>query len=166
MSREENMAAQQRAVEHLNNGDLDSAVKLFAADVVDHDPAPGQGPGREGVRDFYRALVSAFPDAHFDPEYLVADEDHVCVAYKLSATHRGPFHNISGTNERIEVRGLQIGRFVNGQIVERWGSTDELGIMQQIGVFPALGAWVASTRPVRDAAPTEPALSTSTGRRP
>ena len=27
----------------------------------------------------------------------------------------------------------QIGRFESGQIIERWGSSDELGIMQQLG---------------------------------
>ena len=31
---------------------------------------------------------------------------------------------------------MQIGRFENGQIVERWGSTDEPGIMQQLGAEP------------------------------
>ena len=139
MSREGNIAAQQRAVEHLNNGDVDSAVELFATDVVDHDPAPGQSPGREGFREFFRALASAFPDAHFDPEYLVADDDHVCVAYTLTGTHKGPFHDVSATDKRIEARGVQIGRFENAQIVERWGSTDELGILQQIGVIPAVG---------------------------
>jgi len=137
MSREENIAAQQRAVEHLNNGDINSAVDLFATDVVDHDPAPGQSPGREGFREFYRALANAFPDAHFDPEYLVADDDHVCVAYTITGTHRGPFHDIPATNKRVQARGVQIGRFENAQIVERWGSTDELGIMQQIGIIPA-----------------------------
>jgi len=28
---------------------------------------------------------------------------------------------------------VQIGRFADGQIVERWGSTDEVGILKQIG---------------------------------
>jgi hypothetical protein len=28
---------------------------------------------------------------------------------------------------------MQLSRFENGQIVERWGSSDELGIMQQLG---------------------------------
>jgi steroid delta-isomerase-like uncharacterized protein len=136
MSREQNIAAQRRAVEHFNNGDIDSAVELFAVDAVDHDPAPGQSPGREGFREFYAALASAFPDAHFEPEYLVADDDHVCVAYMVTGTHKGPLNEISATDKRIEVRGLQMGRFENGQIVERWGSTDELGLMQQIGAFP------------------------------
>ena len=136
MSREQNVAAQQRAVEHLNNGDIDSAVELFATDVVDHDPAPGQSPGREGFREFYRALTNAFPDAQFEPEHLVADDDHVCVAYTITGTHRGPFHDIPATDKRVHARGIQIGRFEKAQIVERWGSSDELGIMQQIGVSP------------------------------
>ncbi len=31
---------------------------------------------------------------------------------------------------------MQIGRFRDGQIVERWGSSDELGLMQQLGAAP------------------------------
>jgi steroid delta-isomerase-like uncharacterized protein len=139
MSQEENVAAQRRAVEHLNNGDIDSAVELFAADCVDHDPAVGQSPGRDGFREFFSALASAFPDAHFEPEYLVADNDNVCVAYRITGTHKGLFQTIAPTNKRIDVRGMQIGRFENAQIVERWGSTDQLGIMQQIGAVPAFG---------------------------
>jgi steroid delta-isomerase-like uncharacterized protein len=138
MSREENIAAQQRAAEYLSTGDIDSAVEVFAVDAVDHDPAPGQSPGREGFRAFFSALARAFPDARFDPEYLVADDDHVCVAYTVTGTHKGPFHDIPATGRRIEVRGVQVGRFENAQIVERWGSTDELGIMQQIGAIPAI----------------------------
>ena len=136
MSRDANIAAQRRAVEHLNNGDIDSAVELFAVDAVDHDPAPGQSQGREGFREFFAALASAFPDVHFEPQHLVADDDHVCVAYTIAGTHRGQFHDIPPTGGRIEVRGMQIGRFENAQIVERWGSTDELGLMRQIGAFP------------------------------
>ena len=139
MSREENVAAQRRAVEHLNNGDIDSAVELFAADAVDHDSAAGQSPGRNGFRDFFTAFASAFPDAHFEPEYLVADDDHVCVAYRITGTHKGLFQNIAATNKRIDVRGMQMGRFENARIVERWGSTDQLGIMEQIGAVPAFG---------------------------
>jgi steroid delta-isomerase-like uncharacterized protein len=147
MSREENVAPQWRAVEHLNSGDIDSAMELFAADAIDRDPAPGQSPGREGFREFFRALASAFPDAHFQPAHLVADDDHVCVAYTITATHKGPFQSIAATNKRIEVRGVQIGRFENAQIVERWGSTDELGIMQQIGAIPVSGGTQLATWP-------------------
>lgn len=59
----------------------------------------------------------------------------VCLAYTLTGTHQGEFQGIAPTGRRIEVRGVQIGRFENGKIVERWGSTDELGIMRQLGVM-------------------------------
>lgn len=137
MSREQNIATQEQAAEKLNSGDVDGAVDtLFAVDAVDHDPAPGQGPGREGYRTFFQTLATAFPDAHLEPATMVADDDHVVLAYALSGTHQGDFNGIPATGNKIEVRGVQIGRFENGQIVERWGATDELGIMQQIGAAP------------------------------
>lgn len=137
MSKEQNIATQEQAAEKLNSGDIDGAVDtLFAVDAVDHDPAPGQGPGREGYRSFFQTLGTAFPDAHLEPATMVADDDHVVLAYTLTGTHDGEFQGIPATGKKIEVRGVQIGRFENGQIVERWGSTDELGIMQQIGATP------------------------------
>ncbi len=136
MSREANIAAQEHLAENINAGNIDAAVETFALHALDHDPADGQGPGRDGIRTFFQTLAAAFPDAKIEPETLVADDEHVCVAYTLSGTHEGEFHGIPATGNRIEVRGVQIGRFVDAQIVERWGSTDELGILRQLGAEP------------------------------
>lgn len=136
MSREANLAAQENLANNVNAGDLQTAMQSFAENAVDHDPAPGQGPGRAGFLTFFQTLTTAFPDAHIEPAHVVADEDNVCVAYTLTGTHQGEFQGIPATGNRIEVRGMQIGRFEEGQIVERWGSSDELGIMQQIGASP------------------------------
>lgn len=134
MPRDTNIAAQEHLVENVNAGNIDAAVESFAPDAVDHDPAPGQPAGREGFKAFFTELTAAFPDAHIEPAHLVADDDNVAVAYTLTGTHEGEFQGIAATGRKIEVRGLQIGRFENGQIVERWGSSDELGILQQLGV--------------------------------
>jgi predicted ester cyclase len=74
-----------------------------------------------------------------EPTVLVADDEYVSLAYTLTGTHRGDFQGVVPSDQRIEVRGVQIGRFSGGQIVERWGSTDELGIMQQLGIAPVPG---------------------------
>ncbi|UOZ03316.1 ester cyclase [Amycolatopsis sp. WQ 127309] len=135
MSREQNIATQEKAAELINSGDIDGGMEtMFAEDALDHDPAPGQAAGREGFRGFFRTLVGAFPDARLEPATLVADDDHVCLAYTLTGTHQGDFQGIAATGRKIEVRGVQIGRFENGKIVERWGSTDELGILHQLGL--------------------------------
>lgn len=136
MSREKNIAAQEHLADNLNSGNVDAGVQSFAEDAVDHDPAPGQGPGRQGFRTFFQTLATAFPDANIEPAHMVVDDEHVCIAYTLSGTHQRDFHGIPATGKRIEVRGVQIGRFRDGEIVERWGSTDELGIMQQLDASP------------------------------
>lgn len=137
MSREDNIAAQQKAAEHINAGEIDAGVDaVFAEDAYDHDPAPGQGPGREGFRTFFHTLFKAFPDAQLEPATMVADDEHVCLAYTLTGTHRGEFQGVAPTGNRVEVRGMQIGRFRDGKLVERWGATDELSLMSQLGVEP------------------------------
>ena len=104
MSRDANIAAQERLAQNINSGDVDTAVQSFATNAVDHDPAPDQGPGRDGFRGFFTALTTAFPDAHIEPVHMVADDDHVAIAYTLSGTHQGAFQGIEPTGKTIEVR--------------------------------------------------------------
>ncbi len=132
MSRDANIAAQEKLAEGINAGNTAVVHEVFAENVVDHDPAPDQGPGPEGFHDFFKALTSAFPDAKIEPQQLVADDDNVAVAYTLTGTHEGEFHGVAPTGKQIEVRGVQIARFEDAMIVERWGSTDELGILRQL----------------------------------
>ncbi|MGQ7297727.1 ester cyclase [Quadrisphaera sp. KR29] len=132
-TRETNTAAQQHLGELLNAGEIDRIDEVFAADVLDHDKAPDQGEGVEGTKGFFRTLTAAFPDAHLEVDQLVADEDNVVIAYRLSGTHQGDFQGVPATGKRVEARGVQVGRFADGKIVERWGATDELGILRQLG---------------------------------
>jgi steroid delta-isomerase-like uncharacterized protein len=133
MSKEANIAAQEHLAENLNAGKVDIAVESFAEDAVDHDPAPDQAPGRDGFRAFWQTMLTAFPDAHIEPAHVAADDEHVTVAYTLTGTHQGDFQGIAPTGRSIEISGVQLARFEGGKIVERWGSSDELGILKQLG---------------------------------
>jgi ketosteroid isomerase-like protein len=48
VSAEENRALVRRLLEAEDKGDLDALDELLAPDFVDHNPLPGQEPGREG----------------------------------------------------------------------------------------------------------------------
>ena len=50
MSAEESKALVRRFYEEWNKGNMDGVVDVFADDSVDHNPAPGQAQGKEGVR--------------------------------------------------------------------------------------------------------------------
>ncbi len=81
-------------------------------------------------------MRNAFPDFNIEPEHMVATDDDVAIAYTVTGTHQGEFLGVEPTGRSISARGVQIARFRDGQIVECWGSSDELSILQQLGVDP------------------------------
>ena len=134
MSKAANLATQERFGKAVNTNTLSDFRELIAADVVDHDPAPDQGPGPEGFIHFFSGFIAAFPDLAIDVEHMTADDDTIALAYTVTGTHRGEFMGIPGTGRKISARGCQIARFnADAKMVERWGSSDQLGILQQLG---------------------------------
>jgi len=134
MSKQVNIEAQTKFGDAVNTGKLELLKDVVADKCVDNDPAPGQVAGPEGYINFFTAFRTGFPDLKIEVVHLVADEDNVSFAYEVTGTHKGEFMGIAPTNKTIKARGLQISRFEDGKMVERWGSSDELGILKQIGV--------------------------------
>lgn len=135
MSQQENLNAQKKMGEAVNKGHLEDLKQTFSPRVVDHDPAPNQAPGAEGFIQFFTDFRDSFPDLAIAVDHMVADDDNVSIAYTVSGTHKGNFLGIPPSGKKIKVRGVQIARFEQGKIVERWGSSDQLGILQQIGAI-------------------------------
>ncbi len=133
MSQQTNLETQEKFGAAVNSGELVEIKHLMSPDVIDHDPAPNQEQGPEGFIAFFTEFREGFPDLQIDVEKMVADEDNISIAYTVTGTHRGFFMGIPPTGREITARGVQIARFVDGKIVERWGSSDQLGILQQLG---------------------------------
>ncbi|WP_299291170.1 ester cyclase [uncultured Mucilaginibacter sp.] len=135
MSAQANIETQKKFGEAVNTGHLDLLRDLISSDSIDHDPSPGQGTGPEGYIKFFKMMRTAFPDLKVEVEQLVADEDKVAFAYTITGTHEGVFmEEVQPTGKKIKARGMQISKFENGKMTERWGSSDELGILKQLGV--------------------------------
>jgi len=137
MSKEANIAAQVKFGEAVVSGKLEGLRDVVDAKALDHDPGPGQGLGPEGFIHYFGELRKGFPDLNIAAEKLVADDDSVALAYTITGTHQGEFMGLAPTGRKITARGVQIARFENGKLVERWGSSDQLGILQQLGVKAA-----------------------------
>ena len=136
MSQEANIATQKKMGEIINSYEFDRLKEVFAPDVKDHDPADDQGPGPQGFTKWFTQFHSAFPDFKIAVEHMVADEDNVAFAYTITGTQGGPFNGIPATGKKIKVRGMQISKFnSDAKIVERWGASHEVGILQQIGAM-------------------------------
>jgi steroid delta-isomerase-like uncharacterized protein len=135
MSKESNLAGLQRFAEAGNTGNFSLFYDAVALGAIDHDPAPGQGMGPEGYVRFFTELRTAFPDLAVNVEHLVTDEDNIAFAYTITGTHKGTFLGFAPTGKQVKVRGMQISKFDNGKLVERWGSSDQLGMLQQLGQY-------------------------------
>lgn len=71
MSKEQNLQVTQRLGEAVSTGNLQALNEMFAASVVDHDPAPDQGKGPEGFIKFFTMMRSAFPDLKVTVDHVV-----------------------------------------------------------------------------------------------
>ncbi|MER5791284.1 ester cyclase [Streptomyces sp. NPDC001980] len=135
MAQQTNIAAQTAFGEAVVAGDLDALDEIVAAGSTDHDPAPGQAPGPGGYKTMFGELRTAFPDLDLQVEHLVATDDELAFAYVISGTNLGPLMGHPATGKQVSYRGMQISRFDgDGKLVERWGSSDELGMLRQLGL--------------------------------
>ena len=137
MSKEVNLTALGKFAEAAQTGNFDVFKEVVSAQNVDHDPAAGQVQGPEGYRMLFTGLRTAFPDMSVKLETMVADDESIAFAYTLTGTQTGPLMGFPPTGKKVKIRGMQISKFKDGKMVERWGSSDELGMLQQLGILPS-----------------------------
>ena len=136
MAAEENKALVRRVYEEgLGTGNLALLDELLAEDLVDHSLFPGRETGRESFKRRFTLVRTAFPDATMTVEDALAEGDKVICRWTLRGIHTGPFSNLPPTGRSVEVTGINITRIAGGKIVEHWATFDNLGLLQQLGVF-------------------------------
>ncbi len=121
-----------------NGRSMPAADELFAANHVYHDPSsPWVGSGPEGMKQLTSAYHRAFPDAHWAIDEMWECEDTVITRWTGHGTHRGDLTGLAPTGKSVTVAGIWIHRIADARIVESWNIWDTLGMMQQLGAFPA-----------------------------
>ena len=119
----------------LNRGDVDLLDDLAAADYVEHDPLPGQGDGRQGLKDRVTMIATAFSQT-FTIEDVIAEGDRVVVRWTGSGKHVGEFMGIPPTGRSFTIAGIDIHRIEGGRMAEHWHVVDQLSLLQQLGLIP------------------------------
>jgi ketosteroid isomerase-like protein len=120
------------------------ADELFAADHRYNDPgSPWVGQGPAGIKDVIGVYHRGIKDARWDVHEITATGDTVVLRWSGSGTHTGELLGIAPTNRKVRVDGIWIFRVAGGKIIESWNCWDTLGMLQQLGVVPQLGAKAA-----------------------
>jgi predicted ester cyclase len=106
----------------------------FDPEFVDHDPAEGQPAGGAGLAWYWTQFGQSFSEIEHSLLETIATPEHIVTVHQISAKHTGEWLGHPPTNRRFTARGVQVVRLKNGKPIERWGSTDQLGMLQQLGL--------------------------------
>jgi len=129
-----------RYFEEMCNGrKLEVGDQIFAASHVHHDPSsPWVGAGPGPMKQLVSAYQTGFPDAHWHVEAIYTVGDTAIARWTGTGTHQKELNGIAPTGKSVKVPGIMIFRIADGKIAETWDVWDALGMLQQLGVVPAL----------------------------
>jgi steroid delta-isomerase-like uncharacterized protein len=140
MSAEEHKVVVRRYIEEAwNKGNVGIIDELMAAHYARYMGVGAPPLDREGQKQRILGFRRAFPDLRLEVEDMVAEGAKVSFRLVLRGTHRGEFLRVPPTGTMIQVGAVDIARFEGCKIVEQWGQTDLLGLMQQLGAIPSSG---------------------------
>lgn len=121
--------------------DVDAAYAIYADDVVfqriPFPPVVGKAANMEADA----GMLAAFSGNRLTIDEITVEGDAAAIRWMWEATHSGvsPSLGIPPTGKRVSMVGCSVYHFENGKIVEQWEYSDVLGLLQQLGVIPALG---------------------------
>jgi len=97
-------------------GDVDDLDAIMADEYVDHNPVPGQGAGRDGVKAKVAATRAGLRDVEMTFQDQLAEGDKVASRITMRAC------DPSGTP--VTARLIAITQITGGRIVAEWGAAD------------------------------------------
>lgn len=122
--------------EVLNKRRVDVIDEIAVEDYVENDPLPGQGEGRQGLRDRVSMLISALQPV-FTVEDVVAEGDRVAVRWRHSGRQVSPFLGLPASDKSFEIAGIDFFRVAGGRLAEHWHVVDQFAMLVQLGFVPA-----------------------------
>src|SRR5436190_6015428 len=109
-------------------GDFDASRDYYSADFIDHVNEM-EYRGQEGIRQSVGLYHLVFTDLRIRVEDQVVEGDRVVSRWTAEGTNRGKL---------IRLPGISISHLANGKIVEDWTSSDNLGLLRQLGPWRTL----------------------------
>jgi predicted ester cyclase len=117
-------------------GDATLIDELVSDDFVSHDPPPGVPGNKDGFRQLVAAVTAGFSDRRMEYDTFVETVDgRVVEDWVMLAVHTGEAFGLPPSGQEGRVRGTEIFRCADGQLVEHWGTVDMSDV-----VMKALGA--------------------------
>ncbi|MGD9711742.1 MAG: ester cyclase [Thermomicrobiales bacterium] len=130
---------QQAMTAIMQEGKAEQVDQFFASDFVGHDTA-----GKTFTRDDFRMgvleMLGAFSNRNLQIADQIASGDKIVTRWVVAGRHTGDFRGSPATGRDFQLTGISIDRLAAGKIIESWEVTDDLGLLQQLGLVPGMAA--------------------------
>ena len=140
MSVEENIQLMNRWFQEVwNEGRTETVYELFSPDGIarGQNSADGELRGPQEFEGFVRKIHGSFSEMKLKVEDVFGAGDRVVLRWSAVMKHTGDALGLPATGRTVRSRGITIARIVDGKIVEGWDNWDQLGMLEQIGVYSA-----------------------------
>jgi predicted ester cyclase len=122
-------------------GSLAAADDVLAKDLIEHNPLPGQGAGREGHKQVVALFRSAFPDLQVTTEDVLEEGDRVALRWRADGTHRGDLMGLAPTGKTSDIDWYRDSARL------RWQDSRTMGRRQRASSVGATSWLTASVSP-------------------
>jgi predicted ester cyclase len=89
-----------------------------------------------GLKEIFGKLFQAFPDLYTVIEETIIEADKVVARQTWMGTHQADFFGNPPSGKQVSFGTIDIVTIKEGQIIEHWGESNWLRILQQIGASP------------------------------
>lgn len=139
MSAEQNKSIVRRWVEEgWNKANASLIDQLFTSNFYQHETGPETVTNREALKGFVGGFLTAFPDLQFTIDDLIGEGDKVVWRFTATGHNKASFMGAPATGNAIKVTGTITFRMEESRMAEAWLNLDVLGLLQQVGIIPAM----------------------------
>jgi len=118
-----------------NKRNIVAMKELYAPDAKLYHASEKTTPMNIGkAMEMIKASWQAFPDLTISIKDVIAEGDKVAVRFIGQGTNTGKLGGMPATGNRCIAGAVEIFRIKGGKIVESWELSDQLGLMQQLGM--------------------------------
>jgi steroid delta-isomerase-like uncharacterized protein len=134
---EQNKAIVRRNYETADKNDLTMFSEQLAPDVAIHLPGMPGPLNRDALIQMMTVMFSGLTERQHVFEDQIAEGDKVVTRLTLHAVHTGEVQGMPATGRQIAIAQTTMHRIRDGKIVEVWVSSDDIGMMRQLGLMPS-----------------------------
>ncbi len=114
------------------------AARFYAPQFVSHDSDAGGGGTRTltpaHFQKVYAAARATYGERSYHDDLILCAGPFLVVRVSMTYRMTGPLGAQASTGRTAGTSAIDVFRFADGKVVERWGNNDGVGLLQQLGL--------------------------------